>query len=138
MNLVNLCLAEAALFGVGGMLLGLFMGIGGDFGLGHAHSHINLAGWATLAIFGLYHRGAEREHSKLTRAQVALAMIGTPVFTVFLTAYLASGTQTKSFIVVALLGAIVLAASMMLFLAVVLRDVGATGHRAARPRDPTE
>jgi hypothetical protein len=107
------------------MAMGLFMGIGGDFALRHAHSHINLAGWVTLAIYGLYHRGVVRTSNSLAWVQVALALIGTPLFTIALTAYLLSGTEVKPFIVVAMLSAILVAASMVLFLITVVADARA-------------
>jgi hypothetical protein len=127
MNIGTICLVAAALFGVAGMVMGLIMGISGDFGLSHAHSHINLAGWVTLAIYGLYHRGVARARNGLAWLQVTLALVGTPLFTVALTAYLLSGTQTKPFIVVAMLSGMMVAASMFLFLIVVILDARA-GH----------
>lgn len=123
-----LCIVAAAVFGVIGMAMGLFMGIGGDFSLAHAHSHINLAGWATLAIYGLYHRGVVRKRNALAWVQATLALVGTPLFTLALTAYLLSGTETKAFIVIAMLSGVLVAASMVLFLAVVIADA-----RAAPP-----
>jgi hypothetical protein len=129
MDIGRTCLIAAAVFGVIGMAMGLYMGIGGDFALSHAHSHIQLAGWATLAIYGLYHRGVVRTRNRLAWVQVGLALIGTPLFTSGLTAYLLSGTETKPFIVVAMLSGILVAASMVLFLVVVIADgrVGRSG-----------
>lgn len=46
---------EAAIFGLGGMILGSIMGITDDYSLTPAHAHLNLLGWATLAIMGSYH-----------------------------------------------------------------------------------
>jgi hypothetical protein len=129
MDIGRTCLIAAAVFGAIGMAMGLYMGIGGDFALSHAHSHIQLAGWATLAIYGLYHRGVVRTRNRLAWVQVGLALIGTPLFTSGLTAYLLSGTETKPFIVVAMLSGILVAASMVLFLVVVIADgrVGRSG-----------
>jgi hypothetical protein len=126
LNPGTICIAAAAVFGVAGMAMGLLMGIGGDFGLRHAHSHINLAGWVTLAIYGLYHRGVVRKRNRLAWLQVGLAVVGTAVFTIALTAYLLSGTQTKPFIIVAMLSGILVAASMLLFLVIVIIDAGET------------
>jgi hypothetical protein len=125
-----ICIAAAAVFGVVGMAMGLVMGIGGDFSLANAHSHINLAGWVTLALYGLYHRGAPRiRHVSLARLQVGLALIGTPIFTLALTAYLLSGTQIKTYIIIAMLSSILVAAAMVLFLALVIADVRAPAGR---------
>jgi hypothetical protein len=115
-------MVAAAPHGVIGMAMGLFMGIGGDFTLSHAHSHVNLAGWVTLAIYGLYHRGVARNSNALAWFQVTLALIGTPLFIAGLIAYLLSGTQTKPFIVLAMLSGLLVAASMVFFVIVVILD----------------
>jgi hypothetical protein len=128
-------MVAAAIFGMVGMIMGLVMGIGGDFALAHAHSHINLAGWVTLAIYGLYHRSYVRTRYTLPWFQAVLALISTPVFTIALTAYLLSGTQTKPYIVVAMLSGILVALSMCLFLVVVAMDALAEARIAIPNRD---
>ena len=77
MHLATVCLISAAAFAVAGTALGSAMGIGGDFTLAHAHAHINLLGWVTLALYGLYHRGVVRENNRLAWVQVGCALIGT-------------------------------------------------------------
>ena len=39
-----------------GATLGIFMGAHEDFQLAPVHAHLNLAGWASLALFGLTYR----------------------------------------------------------------------------------
>src|SRR5690348_4103876 len=39
-----------------GAVLGITMGAGEDFQLVPVHAHLNLAGWASLALFGLTYR----------------------------------------------------------------------------------
>ena len=39
-----------------GAVLGITMGINQDFQLTPVHAHLNLAGWASLALFGLTYR----------------------------------------------------------------------------------
>ncbi|HEV8407024.1 MAG TPA: hypothetical protein VGQ34_03740, partial [Sphingomicrobium sp.] len=39
-----------------GAILGIVMGARGDFQLVPVHAHLNLAGWASLALFGLTYR----------------------------------------------------------------------------------
>lgn len=46
----------AILFVVIGMILGLYMGPSQDFRLVPVHVHLNLVGWATMMLFGLYYR----------------------------------------------------------------------------------
>lgn len=52
-----------------GISLGVIMGIRQDFQLTPVHAHFNLAGWASLALFGLVYRAypeiAERKLAKV-------------------------------------------------------------------------
>jgi hypothetical protein len=43
----------AALYMVGGLLMGLAMGISGNFTLSSVHAHILMLGWATMALSGI-------------------------------------------------------------------------------------
>ena len=57
MNRVDLkFLLLAALMLVTGVGLGIHMGIAHDFSLAPVHAHINLVGWASLALFGIIYR----------------------------------------------------------------------------------
>jgi len=47
--LATLCLTA-------GVSLGIWMGIAHDFALAPVHAHLNLLGWASLALFGLAYR----------------------------------------------------------------------------------
>ncbi len=60
-----LALASFAL--VTGVALGLLMGVRQDFSLTHVHSHLNLVGWTSLALFGLTYRA----YPALGRARLA-------------------------------------------------------------------
>lgn len=46
----------AVLFGVAGICLGLYMAGSGDHAMHPVHAHLNLLGWVTLALFGLFYR----------------------------------------------------------------------------------
>ena len=37
------------------MALGIHMGVGQDFTLSPLHGHMNLIGWATMALFAFYY-----------------------------------------------------------------------------------
>ena len=41
---------------IAGMALGMHMGESRDFTLAPVHAHINLLGWASMMIYGLYYR----------------------------------------------------------------------------------
>ena len=65
MRLAYFCFVGAALCGLSGISLGIWMGMHEDFTLAPVHAHINLLGWVTLALYGLYHRGVERASNRL-------------------------------------------------------------------------
>ena len=46
----------ATLYGVVGIGLGLYMSATNDFAWHPVHAHLNLLGWVTLALFGLFYR----------------------------------------------------------------------------------
>ena len=44
------------LFALAGMVLGIVMGIQENFALAPVHTHVNLVGWVSLALFGICYR----------------------------------------------------------------------------------
>ena len=63
-----------------GMLLGMHMGAKEDMTLAAAHAHINLVGWATMALYGTFY--TLTRHSKLLwlpRINFVLSTLGTIV-----------------------------------------------------------
>lgn len=117
-----------------GMGLGLWMGASQDFTMAPVHAHLNLVGWATMALFAIYYRltpaaGA----SALARVHAALAIPG---------AILMTGGLAWEFLGGPLLpltvGSLMTAASMLLFLATVVRHgFGAAEPQARAARAPS-
>lgn len=68
-----------------GICMGLVMGVTENFTFAPVHAHINLLGWASLALAGaiyrLYPRAAQ---SKLAKVHFWLHNLGLPVFMVLL------------------------------------------------------
>jgi hypothetical protein len=129
MRLAYFCFIAAALAALSGMSLGIWMGIHEDFTLAPVHAHINLLGWVTLCLYGLYHRGVARPSSRLAWTQVGVAALGVPLMTGGLGAYLATGAHTAGFIIA---GSLCVIGGMALFLAVLVADLRAA--RGAAPR----
>jgi len=72
----KLFMCFAVLFAIAGMTLGLYMGSHEDFTLAPVHAHINLLGWVTMFLAGLfYHVHPERE-GMLARIHFGLALVG--------------------------------------------------------------
>ena len=127
MRLAYFCFIAAAVSALGGMSLGIWMGMNEDFTLAPVHAHINLVGWVTLSLYGLYHRGAERSGDRLAWTQVGCAALGMPLMTGGLAAYLLSGAHSARFIFA---GALLVFLGMALFLAVLVTDLLAARGRA--------
>jgi hypothetical protein len=127
MRLAYFCFISAALSALTGMCLGIWMGMNEDFTLAPVHAHINLLGWVTLALYGLYHRGVDRPSNRLAWTQAACAALGMPLMTGGLAAYLATGAESGDFIFG---GAVLVLAGMALFLAVLVADLTASRRRA--------
>jgi len=65
--LAGLCL-------MAGVYLGMWMGVNKDFTLAPVHAHLNLLGWASLALFGLtYSAYPEIGRTRLAAVHFALA-----------------------------------------------------------------
>ena len=100
-------------------MLGIVMGMQHDFTLAPAHAHLNLLGWVSMAIYGLYHRAAD-SRSRLASVQVGCAATGFPLFSGGLAVSLATGSETVLPLVV--IGALCWLVGMVLFVALVIRD----------------
>ncbi|MFZ1815249.1 MAG: hypothetical protein WBO55_14505 [Rhizobiaceae bacterium] len=60
-----------------GMCWGIWMGISDDHTFAPAHAHLNLVGWVTMALFGVYyHLVPAAASTQLSRIHYALALIG--------------------------------------------------------------
>lgn len=66
-------------FAILGMIFGIWMGINGPevFNYAPVHAHINLVGWATLFLCGLWYRGApQAANTTLAEVHFWCALIG--------------------------------------------------------------
>ncbi|MBA8899690.1 hypothetical protein [Phyllobacterium sp. P30BS-XVII] len=67
----------ATVFFLIGIILGLQMGMSGDHAAFPAHAHLNLLGWVTSAIFGIYYAlNPARAEGRLPMIQFAIFTIG--------------------------------------------------------------
>ena len=72
----------AVLFGLLGMGMGIAMAMARDHAAMPAHAHLNLLGWVSLFLFGLYYRlHPALDVSRLARVQVGVWSFGTVVLT---------------------------------------------------------
>lgn len=93
-----------------GMSVGIVMAARGDFSLAPIHAHINLVGWASLALFGLGYRSGFAKNDQWAAVHFWVALVGILVFPVGI--YFALMRQIE---VGAMAGALLVLASMILF-----------------------
>jgi hypothetical protein len=109
---------SAVLYALAGMLLGIVMGASGDHTLAPVHAHINLLGWASLAVMGAFY-GLAGDHTpkRLALANLAISNLGN-LITLPLLAMLLRGDNG----VIALLGVgeVLLVVGMVIFGAAVV------------------
>jgi hypothetical protein len=105
----------AALCALGGMLWGIDMGRSGDHGMMPAHAHLNLVGWASLALMGTFY--ALSGPSRLGWLNFALSTAGVvvmiPALALVLSGNKAMETATIVGSTLALLGMLTFVAAVL-------------------------
>ncbi len=82
MKASSLSFQVAVVFVVAGMIWGIIMAISDDHSAMPAHAHLNVLGWVSLFLFGVYYR----LHPSLERAKSAIAQVWVWIFgTIILT-----------------------------------------------------
>lgn len=119
MSLAYRFFVAGILFAILGMILGTYMGMNKDFTFGPVHAHINLVGWTTHFLFGLYYR-AEPNNADgiLPEAHFGCALLGGILLPLGITGAVTGSHGLESAI---LPGTLLTVVSMLLFLVVVLR-----------------
>ena len=129
-RLSNRFLRLAVVFALIGMGLGYYMGATEQFTAAPVHAHINLLGWVSMALYGLFYRvqpGAA--HGTLPTVHFWVALIGLLVFMPALAAKLLGSPDMQAAATIGLIaGPTLTLASMILFALIVFR---ATGDRTA-------
>lgn len=73
----------AVVFVVAGMIWGIVMGISQDHSTMPAHAHLNLLGWVSLFLFGIYYNlHPPIDLSRLAIVQVCIWIFGTIILTI--------------------------------------------------------
>jgi len=103
-----------------GMAAGIFMAAVGDFTLAPAHAHLNLLGWVSMALYGLFYRAVpEASAGWLPQAHFWVATAGLVVMVPALGWLLLGHPGIEPVIGV---GSLLTVAAMGMFGAVVLRS----------------
>ena len=107
----------ALVYAVFGMVLGLWMGANEDYTHVPLHAHVNLVGWASMALFGLIYRAwPDLGAGRLAALQFWLMALGTPVMLVGIPLAHGGGSPLP-----AIAGSAMVIVGFVLFLAIFLR-----------------
>lgn len=124
-NVSVLFFTTATLAVTGGMVWGILMAATHDHTLSGAHAHLNLVGWATMALFGIYYALTARAATGwLPLVHFGFALTGLLALVPGIALALSGGGEG-----LAILGSILTLVSMLIFLFTVLRH--GFGHMAA-------
>lgn len=108
----------SALCGLAGMIFGMVMGISQDFSLSPSHAHLNLLGWASLSLMGLFY-AVSRQAGAAGWIQFALSATGGVLMPVSLGFYLSGQKVWNTGISI---GAVAAVLGMIVFACVVLAN----------------
>jgi hypothetical protein len=100
--------------------MGVYMGVAGDHSLAPVHVHLNLIGWVSLFLFGLYYNSHPDALGGLAVAQVSLTGVGYVTMLGGLAGLLLTGSQ--SFLPLAIVGSLLVWAGFALFFIIVARS----------------
>jgi peptidoglycan/LPS O-acetylase OafA/YrhL len=109
----------AVLFVIAGMAMGIGMAVSQDHSIMPAHAHLNLLGWVSLFLFGIYYeRRPALDASRLAFIQVGVWAVGTVILSAAVAAIHLGHTAAEP---VAGVASLALLAAMLAFAYVVFR-----------------
>ncbi|TCV72774.1 hypothetical protein [Neorhizobium sp. S3-V5DH] len=101
-----------------GMFWGIQMAISGDHLMAPAHAHLNLVGWTTMGLFGLYYTVTpQAADTMLAKVHLAFAILGVLCLVPGIAMAVSSGGEA-----LAAIGSILTVISMLIFLVTVARN----------------
>ena len=112
-----------------GMVLGLYMAASENHIMAGAHAHLNLAGWASLALFGLYYNATpQAARGWLPRIHAVVAIVGITVMVLGIAVASIGGSPG-----LAIVGSLLVFASMLIFLVTVIRHGLGVSASSSKP-----
>lgn len=133
MNLSNAFLRLGVLFGLAGMGLGYYMGASQDFVAEAVHAHVNLLGWVSMFLYGLFYRShPTAADGWVPRLHLWANVLGVLVMTTALAAYLLRVPGLEAYGSIGLIvGPTLVLLSMLMFVWIVFRSTGKAAPAAA-------
>jgi hypothetical protein len=113
------CFLVAGTTVIFGMCLGFYMGIAQDFTLAPVHAHLNLLGWVSLFLLGVYYRTHDHAIGRGAQIQVTSFVAGYLGMTIGMTGMFLQ--DHDSYLPLSIVGGVLLIASMLQFVVIVWR-----------------
>ena len=136
MTASSLSFRLAVIFVIVGMAMGIGMAISRDHSIMPAHAHLNLLGWVSLFLFGIYYeRRPALDASRLALIQVGLWSLGTVALTVAVAAIHLGYEAADPFAGVA---SLMVLGAMMLFGYFIFRPASASSQHPLVRMTPAE
>ncbi len=110
-------LLAAVISALVGMGWGIQMSITGDHTLSPAHGHLNLIGWVTMAMFGVYYTLTPQADGPLARLHLGLTVLTVILIVPGITMAIRETSET-----LAKIGSLLALLSMLIFLYTVIRN----------------
>lgn len=127
----GLFLRTAVVYVLAGMSLGIFMALSDDHSQMPTHAHMNLLGWASMALYAVVYRvWPEAARSPLAAWHFWIANLGTLTVVIGVAGIMAGREET--FGPVAGVGSILSLIGMLLFAAIVYTRVGVVRDLSSR------
>ncbi|WP_332658007.1 hypothetical protein [Brevundimonas sp.] len=122
----NTFLRLSVLFVVLGVSLGYWMGATHNFIVSPVHAHINLLGWVSMFLYGLFYRVfPDAAAGWLPKVHLALAVIGLPVMMIGLTIQLLAIASLMPVVpILMIVGPTLVLLGMVAFAVIVFRATG--------------
>jgi hypothetical protein len=129
----NTFLRLGVLFALIGVSLGYWMGATHQFVVSPVHAHINLLGWVSMFLYGLFYRAIpEAAAGLLPKIHLGLAIIGLPIMMVGLTFMLTAVPSLQPYVPpMMIVGPTMVVLGMFTFAFIVFRATGGKATAAA-------
>jgi hypothetical protein len=121
MKASTFCFRTGPLFAIAGMAMGIAMAASQDHSVMPAHAHLNLLGWVSLFLFGIYYKfNPAIDASRAALIQAGVWSVGTVILTIGVAA-VHMGHEAGD--PVAAVGSLIILAGMIHFTVLVFRPV---------------
>ena len=118
-RLPSVCFKLASFTALIGVSMGVYMGVMEDHTLAPVHVHLNLIGWVSLFLFGLFYKSHPTAHGRTAIVQVTLSSAGYIVMLSALAGLVL--TANSVFLPLAIVGSLMVWSGFAIFFVIVAR-----------------